>query len=60
MDINDLRALSTLLVFLVFIGICWMVFRRSRKAYYEQASMLPFQDDPSVIDGNNERIEGEK
>lgn len=45
MDINLLRALATLALFCAFIAICVVVFSRKRKAYYEEAAMLPFADD---------------
>jgi len=41
-DINLLRALATLLLFVAFVAICVAVFSRKRKAYYEDAAMLPF------------------
>jgi len=44
-DINDLRAASTLLAFIAFIGIVWWAYRgRSRKGF-EEAAHLPFADD---------------
>ena len=45
MDINTLRAISTLALFLAFIGICIVVYSQQRKAFYEQAAELPFADD---------------
>lgn len=44
MDINSLRAIVTLLVFVTFIAICVMVFSRKRKAYYDAAAQLPFDE----------------
>ena len=44
-DINFLRALSTLLLFVAFVTICVAVFSGKRKTYYEQAAMLPFADE---------------
>ena len=45
MDINLLRSLVTLVLFVSFIAICIMVFSKNRKAYYEDAANLPFADD---------------
>ena len=45
MDINDLRAISTVLAFLVFIGIvCWAYSARRREDY-EAAARLPLDED---------------
>jgi len=44
MDINLLRALITLLLFIAFVSICFMVFSRKRKAFYEEAAQLPFAE----------------
>ncbi|MFK8021381.1 MAG: cbb3-type cytochrome oxidase subunit 3 [Pseudomonadales bacterium] len=44
-DINLLRALSTVLLFIAFIAICIVVFSRKRKSYYEDAAMLPFGEE---------------
>jgi cytochrome c oxidase cbb3-type subunit 4 len=45
MDINDMRAVSTLLAFIAFIGIVWWAWRgRSRKGF-DEAAQLPFADD---------------
>ena len=61
MDINDLRALSTVLIFLAFVAICYLVFRRNRKDYYEEASMLPFSEESgeSELSVRNQSKEGE-
>lgn len=45
MDQDSLRALSTLLVFLAFIGITISVYWRGRKSYFDQAASLPFADE---------------
>lgn len=55
MDINDLRALSTLLIFATFIAVCWLVFRKNRKSYYEEASMLPFAEDSVANEDSKNR-----
>ena len=45
MDLNDLRAVVTLLSFVAFIGvIAWAWSRRNRKRF-DEAANLPFADD---------------
>jgi len=45
MDINTLRGLSTILVMIVFAGICLWAYSASKKEDFEDAANLPFQDD---------------
>jgi len=45
MDINTLRGLSTILVMIVFIGICLWAFNGKKKKDFDDAANLPFQDD---------------
>jgi len=45
MDINTLRGLSTILVMIVFVGICLWAYSSSKKKDFDDASNLPFQDD---------------
>ena len=45
MDINTLRGLSTILVMIVFAGICLWAYSGSKKEDFEDAANLPFQDD---------------
>ena len=46
MDINDLRNAITLLSFGIFVGIvAWAVSARNR-ARFDEAAMLPFDDEP--------------
>ena len=49
MDINDLRALFTVLAFIAFIGIVWWAYSDRRKATYEEAAMLPLDDDSPFV-----------
>ncbi len=44
MDQNSLRALSTLLIFLAFVGLTISVYRK-RKSDYDEAANLPFSED---------------
>ena len=45
MDLTTLRSLSTVLVFIAFIGVCWWAFSPSRKKGFKDAANLPFADD---------------
>ena len=45
MDINDLRSLFTVLAVLMFAGIVWWAYSDRRKQAYEEAAMLPLEDD---------------
>jgi cytochrome c oxidase cbb3-type subunit IV len=44
MDINDLRVLTTLIMFLVFIGIVVWAWAARRQAGFAEAAQLPFAD----------------
>ena len=45
MDINDLRSVFTVLAVLMFVGIVWWAYSDRRKHAYEEAAMLPLEDD---------------
>ncbi|TNC82627.1 MAG: CcoQ/FixQ family Cbb3-type cytochrome c oxidase assembly chaperone [Oleiphilus sp.] len=45
MDINTLRGLSTILVMIVFIGICLWAYSGSKRKDFEDAANLPFEDE---------------
>ncbi|MEX1665457.1 cbb3-type cytochrome oxidase subunit 3 [Zhongshania arctica] len=44
MDQDSLRAISTLLIFLAFVGLTISVYRK-RNSYYDDAANLPFVED---------------
>lgn len=46
MDINTLRGLSSILVLLAFVGICWWAFSPKRRKQFDEAARLPFADEP--------------
>jgi cytochrome c oxidase cbb3-type subunit 4 len=48
MDINDVRAFTTVLIAIVFAGVCWWAFAPRRKKRFEDAANLPFADEPST------------
>ncbi|RTL48469.1 MAG: cbb3-type cytochrome oxidase subunit 3 [Rhodocyclaceae bacterium] len=45
MDINDLRSIFTVVTFIVFVGIIWWAYSSHRKQAFDEAAMLPFDDD---------------
>lgn len=56
MDINTLRGLSTVFVFLAFAGVCWWAFSPKRRKKFDEAANLPFADEPA---GEAEQAEPE-
>ena len=42
MDINTLRSISTVICFVMFIGICWWAYRGKNAQRFEEDAMLPF------------------
>ena len=45
MDINTLRAIVTVVTFVVFIGIVTWAWSRRNQAAFEEAAQLPFRQD---------------
>lgn len=52
MDINDLRSIFTVLVFLAFIGIVVWAYSSKRKQAFDEAANLPLDDDEPVDRGD--------
>jgi cytochrome c oxidase cbb3-type subunit 4 len=48
MDINSLRALSTVLVFFAFIAVCWWAYAPKRRKRFAEAALLPFAEDARI------------
>ena len=46
MDINTLRGIATIIVMVTFIGICLWAYSGKRRKHFDEASNLPFADDP--------------
>lgn len=44
-DINTLRSIFTLLLFILFIAICIWAYSKRRKQEFEDAANIPFQAD---------------
>jgi cytochrome c oxidase cbb3-type subunit 4 len=45
MDLNDLRSVVTLVLFLVFLGIVAWAWSARRRAGFDAAAQLPFADE---------------
>ncbi|MFT7185438.1 MAG: cytochrome c oxidase cbb3-type subunit 4 [Pseudohongiellaceae bacterium] len=45
MDINTVRGISTIIVMIVFLGICLWAYSGSKKKDFDDAANLPFEDD---------------
>lgn len=61
MDINTLRGLSVIFVFIAFMGVCWWAFSPKRKKKFEEAANLPFADDDNAKSKQqDQQVTGEK
>jgi cytochrome c oxidase cbb3-type subunit IV len=49
MDINDLRSIFTVLAFIAFMGIVWWAYSDRRKKTYDEAALLPLDDDSPFV-----------
>ena len=45
MDVNDLRAITTVITFVIFIGIMVWAFSKRNNKDFEEAARLPFDQD---------------
>jgi len=45
MDVNDVRALTTLIVFLAFVGIAVWAYSRSNKETLDEHARIPFDSE---------------
>ncbi|WP_459748021.1 cbb3-type cytochrome oxidase subunit 3 [Pseudomonas sp. 3A(2025)] len=50
MDIGTIRGLGTLVVLLAFVGLALWVFSPRRKRDFDEATLLPFADEPPRTD----------
>ena len=49
MDIQTIRGLGTVVVMVAVIGLALWVFSSRRKPDFDEATLLPFADDPEAI-----------
>lgn len=48
MDVNDLRAVVTLMGFVLFLALVVYTYSRQRRGEHEEAAMLPFIEDDNA------------
>lgn len=48
MDINDLRGLTTVVIFVAFIGIWVWAWSKRRKADFDKSAELPLEEDTYI------------
>ena len=53
MDVNDLRSIVTVVSMLTFAGIVAWALRRSNKARFDEAALLPFADEAPSGSGSS-------
>jgi len=51
MDAGDWRGIFTIVMFLMFIGICIWAYSRKRKQDFDEAAQLPLDDDRATSSG---------
>jgi len=54
-----LRGTATLFIFVSFILLCFDVYRKSKKAYYDEAALLPFKEKDTLLRGKEEALHDE-
>jgi len=54
-DLNTIRSIFTLLLFILFISICIWAYSKNRKKEFEDAANIPFQNDEI-----SQQLEGSK
>lgn len=54
-DINTLRGLLTLLLLILFIGICLWAYSKKQVTAFHEAANLPFADEPTLQHTSNTR-----
>ena len=60
MDINDLRSLFTVLAFIAFVGIVWWAYSDRRKQTYDEAAMMPLDDDSPYVPSGQQVTQNQK
>ena len=54
MDAGDWRGVFTIIMFVLFIGICLWAWSSRRKADFDEAAQLPLDDEPPAADKTTE------
>lgn len=55
MDATDLRGITTLLVMIVFLGICFWAYSKKSKKRFDEAAQLPFADEDKDINNKSDQ-----
>ncbi len=48
MDLETLRGISTVLIFVAFVGLCCWAYSGKRKKEFNEAANLPFADEDTT------------
>jgi cytochrome c oxidase cbb3-type subunit 4 len=57
MDFTLFQSLWTIVVMVTFLGIVWWAFSSKRKAAFDEAARLPFDEDEAQFDDNKNSSE---
>jgi len=59
MDMSLIRSLETLVLFVLFVGLVYLLYRRSSEKHFEDAANLPFVGDErsTKIEHSNQKVE---
>ncbi|AOE50602.1 cbb3-type cytochrome oxidase subunit 3 [Kangiella sediminilitoris] len=57
MDINLIRGILTVILLVLFIGLCFWVFSKKRKSQYEEASKMALEENASIKNNEVKRDE---
>lgn len=60
MDIGTIRGLGTLVVVLAFVGLALWVYSPRRKRDFDDATLLPFADDPQALENLQRRAQRDR
>ncbi|MEZ5524721.1 MAG: cbb3-type cytochrome c oxidase subunit 3 [Pseudomonadales bacterium] len=55
MDATDLRGITTLLVMITFLGVCYWAYSSKRKKRFDEAAQLPFADEDTNNKSDQEK-----
>jgi cytochrome c oxidase cbb3-type subunit IV len=55
MDATDMRGITTLLVMISFLGVCFWAYSAKSKKRFDEAANLPFADDDINNDSQQEK-----
>ena len=60
MDIGMIRGLGTLVVMVAFVGLTLWVYSPRRKREFDDATLLPFADEPAPKDSVSQQKPGDE